>query len=154
MNWFSRIFNPKPTHARRQINDRTVNALVLQALAGKTMPNFRFFMQKGTMSCPPRAMLRRAADLALKPWKANAWECEDQARATVHQCQLIAANEGCSWAVGTLRASAPEDSPSSLHVFVWAILDLPEGLQFTLFDPAANDWADLPDLNGVDYAIT
>jgi hypothetical protein len=37
---------------------------------------------------------------------------------------------------------------------VWAILDLPEGLQFTLFDPTANDWADVPDLTGVDYALT
>ena len=34
------------------------------------------------------------------------------------------------------------------------ILDLPEGLQFTLFDPTENEWADLPDLKGVDYALT
>lgn len=150
MNWFFR--KPKPT--RRRLNGATVHALVSAALAGKTLPNFRFFMQKGTLSCPPKAMLRKAADQARKPWKADVWECEDQARAMVHQCQLIAANEGCSWAVGMLRATSPEGSTGTLHVFVWAILDLPEGLQFTLFDPTVDDWADVPDLTGVDYAIT
>jgi hypothetical protein len=147
-SWFSK---PKPT--RRRLNDATVHALVLRALVGKTLPNFRFFMQKSVMACPPKAMLRKAADQARKPWRKDVWECEDQARALVHQCQLIAANEGCSWAVGTLRASAPDGSTGTLHVFVWAILDLPEGLQFTLFDPTADDWADVPDLTGVDYAV-
>jgi hypothetical protein len=50
-------------------------------------------------------------------------------------------------------AEFPSDN-ADLHVFVWAILDLPEGLQFTLFDPTADDWADVPDLSGVDYALT
>jgi hypothetical protein len=131
-----------------------VNALVTRALQGKTLPNFRLFMQKSLLACPPKPMLRKAADLAFKDWQGDLWECEDQARALVHHAQLIAAKEGCSWAVGTLRANAPEGTPGALHVFVWAILDLPEGLQFTLFDPTANEWADVPDLTGVDYAIT
>lgn len=148
-------FKSKPKPApRRRLNGATVHALVARALEGKTLPNFRLFMQKGTLACPTKAMLRKAADQALKPWRRDVWECEDQARALVHQAQLVAANEGCSWAVGTLRASAPEGTTGTLHVFVWAILDLPEGLQFTLFDPTADDWADLPDLTGVDYAIT
>jgi hypothetical protein len=147
-------FTSKPKPTRRRLNGATVHSLVARALEGKTLPNFRLFMQKSLLACPPKVMLRKAADQALKPWRANVWECEDQARALVHQCQLIAASEGCSWAVGTLRANAPEATPGSLHVFVWAILDLPEGLQFTLFDPTADDWADVPDLTGVDYAIT
>lgn len=147
-------FTPKPKPTRRRLNGATVHALVLRALSGKTLPNFRLFMQKSVMACPPKAMLRKAADQAFKPWLKDVWECEDQARALVHQCQIIAANEGCSWAVGMLRASAPDGSAGTLHVFVWVILDLPEGLQFTLFDPTADDWADLPDLVGVDYAIT
>ena len=145
---------PKPAPARRRLNGATVHSLVARALQGKTLPNFRLFMQKSLLACPPKAMLRKAADLAFKPWQGNVWECEDQARAVVHHAQLIAASEGCSWAVGTLRANAPDATPGSLHVFVWAILDLPEGLQFTLFDPTANDWADVPDLSGVDYALT
>lgn len=147
-------FTSKSQAPRRRLNGATVHALVTRALQGKTLPNFRLFMQKGTLACPPKAMLRKAADQALKPWRKDVWECEDQARAVVHHAQLIAAKEGCSWAVGTLRAAAPEGTPGSLHVFVWAILDLPEGLQFTLFDPTADDWADVPDLTGVDYAIT
>jgi hypothetical protein len=146
-------FTSKPKAARRRLNGDTVHALVKRALQGKTLPNFKLFMQKALLACPPKAMLRKAADQALKPWQGNVWECEDQARAVVHHAQLIAAKEGCSWAVGTLRAHAPDGTHGSLHVFVWAILDLPEGLQFTLFDPTADDWADVPDLSGVDYAL-
>lgn len=145
---------PKPQTARRRLNGATVQALVRVALEGKMLPNFRLFLQKSLLACPPKPMLRKAADQAFKPWQGNVWECEDQARAVVQQAQLIAANEGCSWAVGTLRAQAPDGSSHDLHVFVWAILDLPEGLQFTLFDPTENEWADLPDLKGVDYALT
>ena len=152
MIWPFRKAQPLP--ARRRLNGPTVNALVTRALQGKTLPNFRLFMQKSLLACPPKPMLRKAADLAFKDWQGDLWECEDQARALVHHAQLIAAKEGCSWAVGTLRANAPEGTPGALHVFVWAILDLPEGLQFTLFDPTANEWADVPDLTGVDYAIT
>lgn len=147
-------FTSKPKLPRRQLNGATVHALVARALQGKTQPNFRLFMQKGIMACPPKTMLRKSADQAYKPWQENLWECEDQARAVVHHAQLIAAKEGCSWAVGTLRANAPEGSSHDLHVFVWAIFDLPEGLQFTLFDPTADEWADVPDLSGVDYALT
>ena len=148
-------FTSKPQAARRRrLNGATVQALVARALLGKTLPNFRLFLQKSLLACPPKAMLRKAADQALKPWRKDVWECEDQARAVVHAAQLLAAKEGCSWAVGTLRASAPDGSTGTLHVFVWAILDLPEGLRFTLFDPTADDWADVPDLKGVDYALT
>jgi hypothetical protein len=152
MIWPFRKAQPLP--ARRRLNGPTVQALVTRALQGKTLPNFRLFMQKSLLACPPKPMLRKAADLAFKDWQGDLWECEDQARALVHHAQLIAAKEGCSWAVGTLRANAPEGTPGALHVFVWAILDLPEGLQFTLFDPTANEWADVPDLSGVDYALT
>ena len=131
-----------------------MQAMVALALKGKTQQNFRLIVQKGAMVCPLKAMLRKAADQAYKPWQENRWECEDQARAVVHHAQLIAAKEGCSWAVGTLRANAPEGSSHELHVFVWAILDTHEGLQFTLFDPTADEWADVPDLSGVDYALT
>lgn len=149
--WF---FTPKPKTTRRRLSGAVIYTLVSRALAGKTLPNFRLFMQKNVMSCPSKASVRKAADQAFKPWRKDVWECEDQARALVHQCQLTAANEGCSWAVGTLRASAPEGSSHELHVFVWVILDTPGGPQFTLFDPTADDWADLPDLTDVDYAIT
>ena len=147
-------FTPKPKSPLRRLNGATIHAMVTRALEGKTLSNFRFLMQKGVMACPPKTMLRKAADQAYRSWQSNLWECEDQARAVVHQAQLTAAKEGCSWAVGTLRAAAPEGSSHDLHVFVWAILDLPDGLQFTLFDPTADDWADVPDLSGVDYALT
>lgn len=147
-------FTSKPNLPRRQLRGETAQAMVMLAMKGKTQPNFRLIMQKGIMACPPKVMLRKAADQAYKPWQENLWECEDQARAVVHQAQLLAAKEGCSWAVGTLRANAPEGSSHDLHVFVWAILDTHEGLQFTLFDPTADEWADVPDLSGVDYALT
>lgn len=143
----------KPQLTRSRLSGGVVHSLVVRALVGKTQQNFRLLMQKGVMACPPKAMLRKAADQAHKPWRKEVWECEDQARAVVHHAQLIAAQEGCSWAVGTLRANAPEGSSHDLHVFVWAILDTHEGLEFTLFDPTADDWADVPDLSGVDYAI-
>jgi hypothetical protein len=146
-------FTSKPKLPRRQLNGATVHALVTRALQGRTLPNCRMLMQKGVMACPSKAMLRKVADQAHKPWREDVWECEDQARAVVHHAQLMAAAEGCSWAVGTLRAAAPEGSSHELHVFVWAILDLPEGLQFTLFDATADDWADVPDLTGVDYVL-
>lgn len=149
--WF---FTPKPKTTRLRLAGGAVRTLVSRALAGKTLPNFRLFMQKNVMGCPTKALVRKAADQALKPWRKDVWECEDQARALVHQCQLTAANEGCSWAVGTLRADAPEGSSHELHVFVWVILDTPGGPQFTLFDPTADEWADVPDLTEVDYAIT
>ena len=147
-------FTSKPKLPRRQLRGETAQAMVLLALKGKTQQNFRLIMQKGVMACPSKLMLRKAADQAYKPWQENVWECEDQARAVVHQAQLLAAKEGCSWAVGTLRANAPEGASHDLHVFVWAILDTHEGLQFTLFDPTTDDWADVPDLSGVDYALT
>jgi hypothetical protein len=145
---------PKPPPTRPRLSGAAVHSLVVRALIGKTLPNFRPVIQKSVMACPLKPMLRRAADQSFKPWHEDVWECEDQARSLVHQCQLIAATEGCSWAVGTLRANAPEGSSHDLHVFVWAILDLPGGPQFTLFDPTADDWADVPDLTGVDYVIT
>lgn len=150
---FSFFRKPAPA-VRPVITGETCAALLTAAIKGKTTKNFRLLLTKERMSCPTREDVRLAADRALRPWKRDVWECEDQARALVHEAQLIAANRGNTFAIGTLRADAPEESSHALHVFVWAVVSKGVNLRVDLFDATADDWADLPDVSGVDNAAS
>jgi hypothetical protein len=98
----------------------------------------------------------KASRKAWMPWFAGKWECEDQSRALVHEAQKLAANEGRSWAIGTLRARAPKGL-DGLHVYVWAIVQTEgrfAGRDVYFYDPTAQSWASAADLHEVDYTMT
>lgn len=141
---------------RSTIDGATVKALLDLALRNRTRKDFRHFAQKDAMSVITRADVDAASRKAFMPWKAGTWECEDQARALIHEAQRIAANEGRSWAIGTLRARAPRGL--DLHVYVWAIV-LSEGARFAardvyFYDPTARSWTSAAQLIDVDYSMT
>lgn len=145
---------PKPL-PRRTLDGATVKALLELALKGRTRPDFRHFAQKDRMNVVTRQDIERAADKAFKPWRKEAWECEDQARALVHEAQKSAANEGCSWALGTLRSAYA--SSGELHVFVWCIVATEgrfAGLEVLFYNPTARGWSSVHELNQVDYTLT
>lgn len=150
-------FKSKPKiPLRSTIDGATVKALLDLALKGKKRHDYRHFAQKNTMSVITRADVDAASRKAFMPWKSATWECEDQARALVHEAQKIAANEGRSWAIGTLRARAPQGL-DGLHVYVWAIV-LTEGRfagrDVYFYDPTAQTWTSAAQLNDVDYTMT
>jgi hypothetical protein len=149
--WFSR---PK-TQLRSAIDGATVKLLLDIALQGRKRHDYRHLGQKEALSVITRADVDKASRKAWMPWFSGKWECEDQARALVHEAQKIAANEGRSWAVGTLRARAPRGI--GLHVYVWAIVQT-EGRfgdrDVYFYDPTAQSWASAADLREVDYTMT
>lgn len=150
-------FTSKPkVPIRSTIDGATVKLVLDLALKGRKRNDCRHFAQKDATSVITRADVDAASRKAWMPWKAGTWECEDQARALIHEAQKIAANEGRSWAIGTLRARAPK-SLDGLHVYVWAIV-LTEG-RFAgrdayFFDPTARQWVSAAQLQDVDYSMT
>lgn len=146
---------PKPP-ARTAIFGETVHVLLNAALVGNKTSHYRHLSQKSTLSVITTSDIEAAAKKAYMPWRKDAWECEDQARALVNEAQRMAANEGRSWAIGTLRAEDPSKS-SGLHVLVWAIVLLPG--RFTeravvCYDATAQQWRGISTLTGVDYTMT
>jgi hypothetical protein len=149
-------FTPKPKPVRSAIDGATVKALLDLALLHRTRRDYRHFAQKESTSVITRADVDAASRKSWMPWKAGTWECEDQARALIHEAQKIAANEGRSWAIGILRARAPQGL-DGLHVYVWAIV-LNEG-RFAgrdayFYDPTVRTWVSAAELNDVDYSMT
>jgi hypothetical protein len=150
--WFSK---PK-TPLRSAIDGATVKLLLDIALQGRKRADYRHIGQKESLSVIIRADVDKANRKAWMPWFAGKWECEDQSRALVHEAQKLAANEGRSWAIGTLRARAPKGL-DGLHVYVWAIVQT-EGRfgdrDVYFYDPTAQSWASAADLHEVDYTMT
>lgn len=150
-------FTPKPkTSLRSTIDGATVKALLDAALSTRRRSDYRHFATKETTSVVTRADVETASRKAFKPWKEGVWECEDQARALVHEAQKAAANEGRSWAVGTLRARAPYGL-DGLHVYAWAVVQTEgrfAGREICVYDSTARRWVDVADLNDVDYTMT
>lgn len=149
-------FASKPkTLLRSAIDGATVKALLDLSLMGRKRGDYRHFGQKDTLSVITRADVDKASRKAWMLWFAAKWECEDQARALVHEAQKIAANEGRSWAIGTLRARAPHGI--GMHVYVWAIVQS-EGLfgdrDVHFYDPTAQSWASAAELHEVDYTMS
>lgn len=151
------LFKSKPkTPLRSAIDGATVMALLDLALRGRKRADYRHFGQKETLSVITRADVDKASRKAWMPWFAGKWECEDQARACAHEAQKIAANEGRSWAIGTLRARAPKGLDGS-HVYVWAIVQTEgrfAGRDVYFYDPTAQDWTSAAELHEVDYTFT
>ena len=151
--WFSK---PKPKHARRRLTGETVAGLVRQSLLEDAAPNLRIIMQKDELACVELAEIHAVAKKCAMPWRKDVWECEDIARNVVNEAQKVAANEGCSWAIGTVRARPPGWSkmrvkPDTLHVFVWWI-DIAGRVYF--YDPTARMAVHEDDILEADYAIT
>ena len=149
-------FTSKPKPVRSAIDGATVRALLNAALSGSKAANYRHISQKDTLSVVLPADIEAAAKKAFMPWQKDVWECEDQARALVHEAQKIAANEGRSWAVGTLRADDPTKA-SGMHVLVWAIAILPGMFAeraVICYDATAQKWRGISTLTGVDYTLT
>lgn len=148
-------FSRKPKPIRSTIDGATVKALLDLALKDRKTNNYRHLAQKDTLSVITRADVDKASNKAWMPWKSEIHECEDQARALVNEAQKIAANEGRSWAIGTLRASAPNGM--GLHVYVWAIV-LTEGRfagrDVYFYDPTERSWVSAANLHDVDYSMT
>lgn len=149
-------FKSKPkTPLRSAVDGATVAALLDLSLRGRKRHDYRHFGQKDTLSVITRADVDKASRKAWMPWFAAKWECEDQARALVHEAQKIAANEGRSWAIGALRARAPRGI--GLHVFVWAIVQS-EGRfgdrDVYFYDPTAQSWTSAAELHEVDYTMS
>jgi hypothetical protein len=150
-------FTSKPkVPLRSAIDGATVKALLDLALRGRKRADYRHFGQKETLSVITRADVDKASRKAWMPWKSGTHECEDQARALVCEAQKIAANEGRSWAIGTLRARAP-NGLEGLHVYVWAIV-LTEGRfagrDVYFYNPTEQTWASASELYDVDYSMT
>lgn len=149
-------FTSKAKPLRSTIDGATVKALLDLALLHRTRRDYRHFAQKDTTSVITRSDVEAASRKSFMPWKAGTWECEDQARALVHEAQKMAANEGRSWAIGTLRARAPRGL-DGLHVYVWAVV-LTEGRfagrDVAFYDPTARQWVSAAELNDVDYSMT
>ena len=149
-------FTPKPKPVRSAIDGAMVRALLNAALSGSKAANYRHISQKDTLSVVLPADIEAAAKKAFMPWQKDVWECEDQARALVHEAQKMAANEGRSWAVGTLRADDPTKA-SGLHVLVWAVALLPGRFAeraVICYDATAQKWRGISTLTGVDYTLT
>lgn len=149
-------FSLKSKPVRSTIDGATVKALIDLALKHKTSGNYRHLAQKREMSVVTRSDVEKASKKAFMPWRAGSWECEDQSRALVHEAQKVAANEGRSWAIGTLRARAPYGI-DGLHVYVWAVV-LTEGRfagrDVVFYDPTAREWTSAANLNEVDFSMT
>lgn len=158
MSFFS-LFIPKPSVKRRLLTGAVVRSLVTMALQGRVSSNFRAFLQKDWMAVTTRADLAAVANKAWIPWRRAQWECEDQARAVIDAAQRKGANEGCSWACGTLRSemTAPE---GMLHVYIWALVEHPGSTrtnpqsEVAFFDPTALKWVEASALRNVDYLLT
>jgi hypothetical protein len=147
-SWFSKPKAP----LRSAIDGATVKLLLDIALQGRRRADYRHIGQKESMSVITRADVDKASRKAWMPWDAGKWECEDQARALVNEAQKIAANEGRSWAIGTLRARSPQGI--GLHVYIWAIVQAEGRLgdrDVYFYDPTAQSWASAADLREVDY---
>ncbi len=157
MGLFAKLFKiNKPVAPRRRLDGKTVYTLLKEALKGHLADNYRHVSQKTVLAVTTKEKVVQAADRSFMPWRENQWECEDVARALVNEAQRMAANEGCSWAVGTLRGSS---SPTMLHVWVWAIVEDKNSGQFpasrvVIYDPTAREWEDIDDLRDVDYSFT
>ena len=149
-------FTSKTKPLRSTIDGATVKALLDLALLHRTRRDYRHFAQKDETSVVTRADVETASRKSYMPWKTGTWECEDQTRALVHEAQKMAANEGRSWAIGTLRARAPRGL-DGLHVYVWAVV-LTEGRfagrDVAFYDSTARQWVSASDLNDVDYSMT
>ena len=151
-------FTSKPkVPIRSTIDGATVKLVLDLALKGRKRNDCRHFAQKDATSVITRADVDAASRKAFMPWKAGTWECEDQARALIHEAQKIAANEGQSWALGTLRARAPRGL-DGLHVYVFAVVQTTEGRfagrDVAFFDPTARQWVSAAQLQDVDYSMT
>jgi hypothetical protein len=150
-------WNPfsKPSAPRRMIQGPVVATTLHEALRGRTAPNYRHIAQKLVMAVCDMKSIEDAAKAAYKPWKKDVWECEDIARAALNRLQERAANQGCSFAAGTLRANAPEGT--DLHVYLWCLVDHPaiDGGNIAVFyDPTELRWVVSEALYNVDYTMT
>lgn len=163
MKFFSGLFSlrkPAPP-ARRVLDGVQVKALLLETFKGGFAPNYRHITQKERLAVCRMEDIADAAAKVYMPWRKDAWECEDQARAVLNECQRRAANEGCSWACGVLRADngAIGDIERQLHVWLWAVVEKPGMARFPesrvlCYDATGRKWADLRDINYVDYTLT
>lgn len=149
-------FTSKPkAPLRSAVDGATVMAMIDLALRGRKRSDYRHIGQKDTLSVITRADVDKASRKAWMPWQTGKWECEDQARALVNEAQKMAANEGRSWAIGTLRARAPKGL-DGLHVYAWAIVQAEgqfAGRDVYFYDPTAQSWASAADLREVDYTF-
>jgi hypothetical protein len=152
---------PKPATRRRTLDGATVKTMLWDALKHATTANYRHLTLKDKLTVCDMDAIAAAGRKAFMPWKKDVWECEDQARALLHECQRRAANEGCSWACGILRGddSRTHDINPMLHVWLWAIVEKPGATRFPecrvmCYDATAQAWADLRDINDVDFSMT
>jgi len=152
MTMFSFFKRSKP--ARAVIDGATVHVLLDNALRGRKAPNYRHLAQKQRMAVIGYAEIEKASAKSFAPWVEGRWECEDIARSLIDTAQRTAANEGLSWAVGTLRA---QKSLDELHVYAWAIVHR-EGRfadrDVVFYDPTARKWVGADELKNVDYTLT
>lgn len=151
------FFKRKPTKPlRRRLTGETVSVRVREALLENGAPNLRVLIQKAEMACVEYAELHALAKRCLMPWAKDVWECEDIARNLVNEAQKVAANEGCSWAIGTVRARPPgwadlKVKPDTLHVYVWFV-GIAGNVHF--YDPTALSAVHEDDIIEADYALT
>lgn len=149
---------PARSPVRRKIQGPVVAALLQEALRGRTASNYRHIAQKRLMAVCDMTLVADAARAAHHPWKADVWECEDIARAALHELQLRGANEGCSFAAGLLRAAiSTGDIEAELHVYLWALVANPvrdDQSRVMFYDPTNLRWVNHNELEDVDYTLT
>jgi hypothetical protein len=151
-SWFSK---PKAT-LRSSIDGATVKTLLDLALQGRKRADYRHLGQKESLSVITREDIEEAARKAWRKYVKGAWECENQATAVMHHAQVLASAERRSWAMGILRARAPQGL-DGLHVWVWAVVQTEgrfAGRDVCFFDATAQSWSRKEDLHEVDYTMT
>lgn len=141
MSFWSRLFSPTPPPISRRVLDiETCRALLANALAGATQNNYRDIWSKATAATCIQADIETASRASFKPWSANVWECEDQARSLLESLQRTAAAAGHTRAAGMLFADPPEKQGDNRHVYIFALI----GRSVAFYDPTAQQWCERP----------
>lgn len=154
MSFFSLFKGKKKTPRRERVTQAAVSHTLLTL---HRRADYQHLNQKAALALPSAMEVADVVRDAWEPWQQHAWECEDQARAVIHAAQIKAANEGCSWAIGTLRAQPPKGSDQSIrHVYVWAVIRTRPGgpLSLLIHDPTALRSVPVEAVREVDYTMT
>lgn len=153
----------KKTPVRRILNGETVALTVKRILKQSITDGFKLYLFKGKQAVITRGDVDEASLAAYRVWEADKWECEDQARALVHELQTRASKETCSYAVGVARGFPPKvpgvfQDGTKLHMYVWVVVESPTSLgpvlDVMLYDATARREVNLKEVSGLDFACS
>lgn len=158
MGWFTK--SPPPI-VRRVVSGAKVAEIVKEAFKPYSVDKekgIRLFILKENQLTITRKDLEEAAFVAYRPWRKDGWECEDQARAMIHELQLKASKGPVSYAVGVVRGNSPTGFDNELHMYVWGITEVDvagvKKLQLLVWDATRKQEVNLRELSGLDFGVS